>query len=561
MECRHCKSSFEVTNEDRKFFDNISPIFNGKKCQIPDPTFCPDCRQQRRMSMCNERNLYPGECGLCKKRTLTEQSPSRKQPIYCRECWHSDKWDPTAYGRDFDFNRPFFEQMQELRKAVPTSALNTQGTNINSDYIHYAGSCKNCYLIMHADYCEDCYYGYGFKHTLFCVDGFYNLGCELCYDCVDVHKSYGLIGCQDCINCSSSAFLRDCIGCKHCFLCVGLKNKEFCFKNEQLTKEEYEKQMSKIDLGSYKQCQQYKLERKDIEKDHTFKEFQGHNLQNCSGNYLNNCKDVNCSFDCEDVDTGKYLYQVVTGAKNIYDIYQYGLNLQQSYECTISGADSYHLLFCDNCHESSADLIYCWYMESSKNCFGCASMHRKNYCILNKQYTKEEYNKLAPQIIEHMQSNGEWGEFFPSDISLFGYNKTSAQLYYPLKKEEAIKQGSSWDDYELPPPKVDKTIPANRLPDNIKNTPDDILSWAIECEITEKPFKITELELKFYRKQNIPIPRRHPDQRHIDRFNQRNIRKFFDRKCDKCSFAIKTTYVPDHPEKVLCGKCYLETVY
>jgi len=60
------------------------------------------------------------------------------------------------------------------------------------------------------------------------------------------------------------------------------------------------------------------------------------------------------------------------------------------------------------------------------------------------------------------------------------------------------------------------------------------LNWAIECEITKKPFKIIREELEFYRKHNLPIPRRHPDQRHLDRMKLRNPRKLFMRKCDKC---------------------------
>jgi len=561
MQCKKCNNEFEIDDRDRQFYEMVSPEFGGEKYLLPEPTFCPDCRQQRRLAMCNERNLYPGECGMCKKRTLTEQPPHNNQPIYCRECWNSDGWNPSDYGQDYDFNRPFFEQILELKRKVPSIALNTQGTNQNSDYIHYAGSSKNCYLIMHADFCEDCYYGYGFKKNLFCVDGFYNLKCELCYGCVDIHSCYGLKGCQDCINCHSSSFLRDCIGCKNCFLCVGLREKEYCYKNEQLSKEEYEKRMAEIDLGSYDQYQKYKSERKEVEKNHTFKEFQGHNLQNCSGNYLNNCKDVNDSFDCEDVEFGRYLYQVVTGAKNCYDIYQYGLNLQQSCDSNICGENTYHVLFCDNCHMSCSDLTYCWYMQSSKNCFGCASMQQKKYCVLNKQYTKEEYEELVPKIIEHMKTTGEWGEFFPSSNSLFGYNKTTAQMYYPLTKEEALNQGFSWDDYDPPPPEVSKTIPADRLPDNITEIPDDILNWAITCEETGKPFKITQKELKFYRDQGIPIPHRSPDQRHLDRFHLRNPRKFFVRKCDKCDNEIKSTYSSDRTEKVYCEQCYLKEVY
>jgi hypothetical protein len=498
---------------------------------------------------------------MCGKRTLSEYTPNRNQPIYCRDCWHSDKWNPLGYGQDFDFNKSFFEQIKELKQRAPALALNTQGTIINSDYIHYAGSCKNCYLLMHADFCEDCYYGYGFKKNTSCADGFYNLHCELCYDCVDVHKCYDLKGSQDCISCNSSSFLRDCIGCRNCFCCIGLRNKEFCFENEQLSKTDYQKRISQTDTGSYKQYQYYKNRRRELEMKHCFKEFQGHNLENSFGNNLYNCKNTWYSFDCEDVEDTKFCYQTILGAKNIYDIYQYGTNLQQSYECTISGENSYHLLFCDNCHVNSSDLMYCWYMERSKNCFGCIQMQQKSNCILNKQYSQEDYENLVSKIIKHMQKTGEWGEFFPLAISPHGYNKSSAQMYFPLSKETVITSGLKWDNYEPAQPDVSKRISAKEIPDNINDITDSILDTAIECEITKKLFKITPQELKLYHKQKIPLPRRHPDQRHLDRFHQRNPRQFWQRTCANCQKTIWTTYSPNRPEIIYCEACYMAKIY
>lgn len=188
-------------------------------------------------------------------------------------------------------------------------------------------------------------------------------------------------------------------------------------------------------------------------------------------------------------------------------------------------------------------------------------MKGSQYCILNKQYTKEEYEELMPKIIEHMIKTGEWGENFSSSVSPHGYNKTTAQLYYPLNKEEALKQGFKWDDYENSIPNVAKTIKAKDLPDNIKETTDELLEAAIECEKTGKLFKITAPELKFYRTQGLPLPRRCFNQRHLDRFALRNPRKFFDRTCGKCGTKITTTYAPDSPYKVYCEKCYVERLY
>jgi hypothetical protein len=200
-------------------------------------------------------------------------------------------------------------------------------------------------------------------------------------------------------------------------------------------------------------------------------------------------------------------------------------------------------------------------MQAARNCFGCVNMHNKQYCVLNKQYTKDQYEELIPKIIEHMKKTGEWGEAFPIYFSPFGYNKTTAQLYYPRAKEQALQEGATWDDRDPPAAKVSKTIPASGLPDNSKDVPDDILNWAVVCEETGKPFRIIAQELAFYRSQGLPIPHRSPEQRHIDRYLLRNPRAFWPRKCDKCSKEIRTTYALGRSEIVYCESCYRETVY
>ncbi len=90
-------------------------------------------------------------------------------------------------------------------------------------------------------------------------------------------------------------------------------------------------------------------------------------------------------------------------------------------------------------------------------------------------------------------------------------------IEFPLTESEAKKQWFTWSNYESPFPKVEKTIPATRLPDTIEGIPDDILNWAILCEVSEKPFRITRLELDFYRRHQLQIPRKHPDERYKER--------------------------------------------
>ncbi len=120
------------------------------------------------------------------------------------------------------------------------------------------------------------------------------------------------------------------------------------------------------------------------------------------------------------------------------------------------------------------------------------------------------------------------------------------------------------------------------MPKTVAEVPDDILNWAIECEITKKPFRVIEQELKFYRKHNLPIPRRHPDQRHAERMSARMPDKLYERICDcegckehadtigsysekdfsehlitkKQARKILTPYSPDRTEIVYCEVCF-----
>ena len=62
-------------------------------------------------------------------------------------------------------------------------------------------------------------------------------------------------------------------------------------------------------------------------------------------------------------------------------------------------------------------------------------------------------------------------------------------------KVQALSKNFNWSDYEAPNPQVEKIIETNEVPDTVSEIPDDILNWAIKCEITEKPFKIIKPEI------------------------------------------------------------------
>ena len=161
----------------------------------------------------------------------------------------------------------------------------------------------------------------------------------------------------------------------------------------------------------------------------------------------------------------------------------------------------------------------------------------------------------------------KYGEFFPIELSPFGYNETSAQEYFPLTKEQALEQGYSWKDPEPRNYQID--IKTADLPDNIKDVKDDIVGKVIECghkgacnEQCTEAFRIIEPELAFHRRMNLPLPRLCPNCRHYQRLKQRNPLKLWKRQCQApgCANTFETSYAPDRPEIVYCEGCYLKEV-
>ena len=61
------------------------------------------------------------------------------------------------------------------------------------------------------------------------------------------------------------------------------------------------------------------------------------------------------------------------------------------------------------------------HVHHSKDIFGCIGAIRAQYCILNKQMDKDSYIAKKQKIINHMLETGEYGEFFPTSLSPFGY--------------------------------------------------------------------------------------------------------------------------------------------
>jgi hypothetical protein len=483
-------------------------------------------------------------------------------PVYDEKVWWGDDWDPMDYGQDFDFNRPFFDQLLELKNKTPHfSVFTIGGTLENSEFNNCAGYIKNCYLISEGDYNEDCAYSNRIYHSKNIIDCTNCYACELCYECIDCKNCHSLKYSEECENCHDSLFLKNCIGCKDCIGCINQRHKQYMIKNQKYSKEEYEKIKENLKLetldginDTWKKVLEFFLSQPQ-------KAVKGEHNENVIGDSVYDSKNAFYCFDCRDLEDCRYCAKLTTGIKNCMDFTAWGFKAELVYQSAACGDNAYNLKFCSTCTTSNSNLEYCSLCTSSSDLFGCISLKKKKYCILNKQYSKENFQILRKKIIEHMEKTKEWGQFFPKNFSGFGYNETTAMDNFPLTKEHALAKGFTWCDYEMPLTEVEKTIQANSLPKTIAEVSDDILKWAIVCEKTKKPFKITQQELSFYRLLNIPCPRIRPDQRHANRMGKCPRYRLQKSKCGNCKKDIFKNIRKDQPETVLCEECYLKATY
>ncbi|MFA7000178.1 MAG: hypothetical protein WC241_03635 [Candidatus Paceibacterota bacterium] len=567
--CQNCKKDFIIEPDDFSFYEKI---------KVPPPTFCPECRSQRRMSWRNVRNLYRHKCKAPEhdEVIISTYSPEKIFNIYDSKYWWSDKYDSSLYGMDYDFSRPFFLQFAELLKRTPLPNISNINP-VNTDYANMTIESKDCYFVFSSNKNENCSYSEGIND------------CQNSIDILSSHNNNFLHESIDCINCFNvafgikanecidSMFLYDCKNCSNCFGCWNLRNKKYFIFNKQYTKEEYKKTIESFNLDSYLQFEKIKNSYKEKLQNAIRKFADISKSENVSGNNIEFSNDCHNSFDIFKANNSSYVWRFLrNGGSDNYDV-TIGTKPELCYEGNGVGA-AYNFKF-GVATDNTSNSFYAHTCVSSCNyLFGCVGLKGKSYCILNRQYTKEQYEELIPKIIKHMSdmpyidSKGrvyKYGEFFPSELSPFAYNETIAQEYFPLTKEQALEQGYKWKDKEERNYSID--IHTEDIPDSISDISDtDILNKVIECshkgtcnqQCTEA-FKIIPEELSFYRRMNLPLPRLCPNCRHYERLAQRNPMKLWHRGCMKpgCTNTFETSYAPERQEIVYCEKCYQGEVY
>lgn len=581
--CQNCKKDFTIEPEDFNFYEKV---------KVPPPTFCPECRMKRRMAWRNERNLFRQKDLLTGENIISTIPPDSGHVVMNEtDWWAQEKWNPLSYGREFDPNKPFLLQLYDLFKEVPRFRINAVRM-INSEYSGNATNLKNCYLLFNSNYSEDSAYGNAIDYSKNCYDNSHVKKSEKCYEsfwltnCYDTHFS---VQCEDCV---SVWFSKNCRGLTNCFGCVNLTNKSYCIFNEQFSKDEYGKRLKNMNLDRWSSISELKKKVKEFWLKFPNKFMQGVKNIDVSGEYITHSKSVKKSYLIRESRDLKYVqYSQVPSSFDCMDCTVIGSKSELFYEGAICGWGGSNLKFCAECWDGGRDLEYSLFCgRLAVNLFGCVGIMKQQYCILNKQYTKEDFFTLREKIIKNMNEMPyvdkkgrvyKYGEFFPPEFSPFAYNQTILIDHFLSNKEEAEKLGMRFtepnnSEYEI-------TTKYKDLPDSIKDVQESITKEIINCSNCDRAYRIMPSELIFLKNVNLPLPRFCVDCRHHTRILNRNKSKIYKRVCDcngindssnkykntlmhqhinnKCNTEFETSYSTDRPEIVYCEKCYQQEVY
>ncbi len=552
--CSQCGLDFAIRDEDKEFY---------RKIDVPEPTLCPPCRDMRRWASGNDITLYSATCDLCKKEMISMYRPGNPYTVYCTACWWSDKWDPFTFGVGYDFSRSFFDQFHDLQLRVPRMATSTFSCE-SSPYVNNCGGMTNCYMCTSCGYCEDSYYLIWGIHNKDCADSFRAVRNEICYELVNTNSSYHSAWLYQCEGMSDSYFCYDCRNCSRCIFSSNLRGKQLHIFNNPVSEQEYDDFVST--LKSFEVVEGYKKKWIECIRTAVHKNLALQNCENVVGDNVSNSANSYALFDSEGCENVRYSRFMFNNTRDCMDISAHGDGCEVSYEGYGLGTDGVNkCFFTRQCCQGCDAVFYSDLCFNSHDIFGCICLRKESFCILNKKYTEQDYKALKDKIIAHMRETGEYGEYFPGSLSPFGYNESTAMLYYPLSKEDALRRGYSWNE-AMPETKGKETIQRTAVPDRIDDCDESITSQILACAQCGRNYKIIKQELRLLKKLGLPLPRSCLLCRVAARLSLRNPAQFWHRQCmcersghdhaGRCAVEFETTYAPERSERVFCESCY-----
>lgn len=502
--CRITGTPFALADAELELLHDI-PRLNPAlgSAPLPEPAVHPLEELRRVSSFGGLLHLYRGESVVSGALQLTRFDPALGFRISTSEEFASGEVDNTSVGMDYDFQRPFFEQWATLLRAAVLPPLNRVHCE-QSEYTNAAMHLRRCYLCFAAFHSEDCLYCLSIDHCRDCHSCVSCRGCELCTDSTDLTQCYAVHHSSECRDSFDLFGCLGCRSCRSCFGCVGLERSEYAVFNEVVGREAYERFVNAQSLDMADKRRQAAERCFAAWKQHAFDPPTLIDCSNVSGAHLTKCQDVvECYNGSESRECG-YLWAL----ERSFRCYR-GVAIGAEFCYTGGFFGTRVAAYCNNVFQGEA-LTYSQYLYDCNHCFGCVGLRKQSYCILNKQYSREEYLALIPRVIAHMRSSAEWGAWFPPAIAPHDYRECSAHEHLsPIPFDEARRRGyrfTSKHESAAANPRGDLPSPPQRIsPENFST----IAAGTFRCVDSGKLIRYQRPELEYLRRNKLPLPYQH----------------------------------------------------
>lgn len=550
--CGTCQKAFIIESADIVFL---------KLLRVSPPKTCPRCRRIRRLAhLMRAPKFFRRSCNVPghTEQVVSVYPPDSPYTTYDFAYWYSDEWDPTQFSAEFK-EGAYLPQIAEFLNSVPRPPLDRDPNGINCEYTLGGTRGKNNYICAWSWHAEDSSYCLDTRYNKEFVDCITSSGGELGYElvgCIDCAHSIYLLDCNQCLE---SSFLYDCKNCTSCFMSANLRNRHYVFRGQQLSKEEYQHELSKIDFGSRTHIQILKRELEEISNQAMHRSLNTVSCELTVGEFSEECRDAYFVFLAKKLEHCRFV-EIADTTRDSSDVTSCANNdLQYETLVSVRGSNNKFSLYIRDC----SDMEYSLQCNNCESCFGCAGLKNKRFHILNRPYAEEEYWKKVDEIKTSMLVREEYGEMFSLSLGLMPYQSSIAQKEFPLVKDQASKRGISWyTEPDIQIPSGARILQPEDVPDNIRDVPDEVLNSVLICEETRKPFRLVPNELQFYRRMNLPVPVRHPWIRMMDRSKYERPLELYLFKCSACQEDSWSSYSPDKQAQlnILCQKCYLREI-
>jgi hypothetical protein len=547
----YCEGRFEITDEDIEFL---------RMLRVPPPNYCPTCRRMRRMVHINLLQMFKRSCNAPghDEKIISIFPENAPFPVYDYKYYTSDEYDPFLIGRDYQRGESPINQFFELRKIAPIpSFLNRDPSSVNSEYSNGGRGNKDCYMTSGCYSTEDAYYSGMILRSSHIVDSRALEDSEYVYEALNSDHLYQSAFVYFSKNITDSYFMYDCKNCDNCFGGVNLRNRKYVVFNEQKTKEEYEEFIKNVFPLTQEKIKEYKSILEGLVESLPVNATKNIASQNVRGVKILNSKDIFDVWESHNSENVRHSDGVLSH-KDSMDVFFSGGHSHNLYDVANVGSQSSDCKF----SVSTKYATECEFVFNSKNvtnCFMCFGLQNKSFCILNKQYSEDDYFDIVDEMKSEMLKRGEYGDFLDLEFSPQAYNFSLSGTSFPLSNETAKELGAYIGIESESNAANVSIIDSKSLPLNIAEIGEDVFKGAFMCVKTNKPFRIVPGELAIYRRLKIPLPDIHPLQRIENLYKLSPVGLKYKAKCDSCGIAIETIY-KDKKYHLYCEKCFSREV-